>query len=201
MVSKHFDVINCICTIIVVPSWMINEIHCIVLCIFQGRQTIANCRFYRKQEGFFNSIDSLFSLILIADFEFFTMYGEAFFCAFFCFSDSWFICLNCCVAGKFVALGKIINFPSSSYALSNGRSISSCTNSSNFSKHCCKLSRMSVFKAICAFGKLSANPSFWQPVQQFQAIKQKPCPLPYIREEIFAKDILDLKLDTRLLPR
>ena len=117
------------------------------------------------------------------------------------FSDSWFVCFDCCVAGKFVALGKIINFPSSSYALSNGRSISSCTNSSNFSKHCCKLSRMSVFKAICAFGKLSANPSFWQPVQQFQAIKQKPCPLPYIREEIFVEDILDLKLEARLLPR
>ena len=144
MVSKHFDVINCICTIIVVPSWMINEIHCIVLCIFQGRQTIANCRFYRKQEGFFNSIDSLFSLIVIADFKFLTMYGEAFFWAFFfCSSDSWFVCLNCCVAGKFIALGKMINFPSSSRALSNGRSVFSCASSSNFSKHCCRLSRMS----------------------------------------------------------
>ena len=189
MVSKHFDAINWVCTIIVVPSWMISEIHCIVLCIFQGCQTMMNCQIYRKQEGFFNSIDSLFSLILIADFEFFMMYGEAFFCAFFCFSDSWFICLNCCVAVKFIALGKIINFPSSSHALSNYRSISFCANSSNFPNivancHRCWLLRYFVIAScklnvpfwivfscksatilrICTFDKLSANPSFWQPL-------------------------------------
>ena len=39
----------------------------------------------QKAGGFFNSIDSLFSLILIADFEFFMMYDEAFFCNFFAF--------------------------------------------------------------------------------------------------------------------
>ena len=156
--------------------------------IFQGCQAITNCRFYRKQEGLFNLIDSLFSLTLFADFEFFTMYGEAFFCAFFffCFSDNWFVCLNCCVASKFVAWGKIINFLSSSCALLNDGSIYSCANSSNFwntvaNYHGCRLLRHFVFASckpfwrafscksatmlrICTFGKLSANPSFWQPL-------------------------------------